>query len=66
MKHFRAKTRVMAECVFTALAEHVVNSKHIKRHIFIMAIKRGGKMKKLIWKVLSRNARARKAERQEI
>ena len=31
-----------------------------------MAIKRGGRMKKLIWKVLSRNARARKTERQEI
>ena len=52
--------------VLQALSDNCKRSKQIKRQCFIMAIKRGGRMKKLIWKVLSRNAKARKTERQEI
>lgn len=33
--------------------------------MLVMAIKRGGRVKKLIWKVLRKNASARRADRQE-
>ena len=64
-KHFRTKTRRLANEIVAGWATYIKRQKHVKYHSLVMAIKRGGRMKKLIWKVFSRNAKARKAERQE-
>lgn len=62
---FREKTRSLAGEILTSWLAYAKRAKRIKHGSMIIAIKRGGKMKKLIWKVLSRNAKVRRTERQE-
>ena len=64
--HFREKTRTLAGSVLTNWAVYARKRNKVTQESFVMAIKRGGKTKKLIWKVLVRNAKARRTERQEV
>lgn len=62
---FREKTRSLAADILSSWLEYSKREKRIKHGSLIIAIKRGGKMKKLIMKVLSRNAKVRRNERKD-
>jgi transcription antitermination factor NusA-like protein len=64
-QRFREKTRSLASQILAEWSKTAKKYKVIKHQSLIMAIKRGGRMKKLIWKVLGRNAKVRKTERNE-
>jgi len=56
-KLFRDKTRTLARLTLTQWLVQAQRQRLVKFECLVLCIKRGGRTKKLIWKVLVRNAR---------